>query len=109
MGWTKGLYPRIWTDTKGCTYKDQIWKINDDESEELIWENEQRKTKWKSENDPDSEYHKMMELHLQYDFNRWGDDYYNLPSFEHRIVERDKKGNEKFVEYHWLLEEFMST
>jgi len=109
MGWIKGLFPRMWTDTPGCTYRDQIWKINEDDSEELIWENEQRSTKWKSDNDPDSEYNKMMDLHLQYDFNRWDDDDYNLPSFEHRIVERDKKGNEKVVEYDWLLEEFMST
>ena len=49
-------------------YKDQIWKIYDDDYEELIWENFWRDECWYGDNNTDSEYHKMMELERETDF-----------------------------------------
>ena len=49
-------------------YKDQIWKIYDDDSEELIWENSWRDICWYDDNNPDSEYNKMLELEQETDF-----------------------------------------
>ena len=63
-------------------YRDQIWKIYDDDSEELIWENSWRDECWYGDNNPDSEYHKMMELEMETDFyQKWEDiGHVRLPS-----------------------------
>lgn len=95
-------------------YKDQIWKIYDDDSGELIWENSWRDECWYDDNNPDSEYHKMMELEQETDFfHKWEDlDWW----FEHRIVQRDIYGDEniiygdeKIIKYCSLLAEFINT
>ncbi len=94
-----------------CKYKDQIWKIHDDDSEELIWENELRDEFWKSDEDLDSEYHKMMELEKETDFYHKMDelDYW----FEHRIVrvhtKYKNKGKEEVIKYSSLIVEFANT
>lgn len=88
-------------------YRDQIWKICDDDSEELIWENSWRDECWYDDNNSDSEYHKMMELEQETDFFRkWENIHW---WFVHRIVQRDIYGEEKFIKYYSLLEEFINT
>jgi hypothetical protein len=88
-------------------YKDQIWKIYDDDSEELIWENSWRTEYWYDENNPDSEYNKMMELEHKTDFfHKWDElDYW----FEHRIVQKNSNGSERNIKYTSLLMEFVNT
>lgn len=112
------LFDNFIKSAPGCKYKDQIWKIYDDDSGELIWENELRDEMWKSDNDPDSEYNKMMELERETDFYHKMDelDYW----FEHRIVrvhtKYKNKGNEDVIKYSEdvikyssLIEEFVGT
>lgn len=92
-------------------YKDQIWKIYDDDSEELIWENELRNEYWQSDEATNSEYHKMMELERETDFwQLWEElDWW----FEHRTIrvymKGKDKGKEEVIKYSSLLEEFAST
>ena len=89
-------------------YKDQIWKIYDDDSEELIWENNLRKEMWGNNDAPDSEYNKMCELERETHF--WEDqdelDYW----FEHRTIcvetHGENKGKEQVIRYQSLLVEF---
>lgn len=95
----------------GCKFKDQIWKIYDDDSEELIWENSLRDDFLGDDNAPDSEYNKMLELEQETDFYYKEDelDYW----FEHRIVrvhtKYKNKGKEEVVRYESLLVEFANT
>lgn len=89
-------------------YKDQIWKIYDDDSEELIWENALHEEMWGNDDAPDSEYNKMRELERETHF--WEDqdelDYW----FEHRTVRVEmhgkNKGKEQVIKYQSLLVEF---
>ena len=100
----KQLYDKI-------QYKDRIYQIYEegehDGDEILIWENDWRDDYWKNDNDPDSEYNKMMELEKTTNFYQlWDDlDYW----FEHRIIERDIYGNEKTIKYNSLLLQFINT
>ena len=92
-------------------YKDQIWKINDDDSEEMIWENSLHEDMFGNDDAPDSEYNKMMELNRTEDFwQNWEEmDYW----YEHRYVKvyltGKDKGKEQVVRYESLLEEFANT
>ena len=40
-------------------FKDQIWKIYDDDSEEMIWENSLHRDMFGNDDEPDSEYKKQ--------------------------------------------------
>ena len=92
-------------------FKDQIWKIYDDDSEEMIWENSLHKDMFENDDEPDSEYNKMMELNRKEDFwQNWDEmDYW----YEHRYVQvfltGNNKGTERVVKYESLLEEFANT
>ena len=87
-------------------YKDQIWKIYDDDSEELIWENSWRDECWDGDNNPDSEYDKMMELERETDFyHKWEEMNY---WFEHRIVQKNSDGSECNIKYTSLLMEYIN-
>ena len=91
--------------------KDKIYQIYEEGEhsgdEILIWENDWRNDYWKNDNDPDSEYNKMMELERETDFWKlWEElDWW----FEHRIIERDIYGNEKTIKYNSLLQQFANT
>ena len=92
-------------------FKDQIWKIYDDDSEEMIWENSLHIDMFGNDDEPDSEYNKMMELNREEDFwQNWDEmDYW----YEHRYVQvfltGNNKGTERVIKYESLLEEFANT
>ena len=92
-------------------FKDQIWKIYDDDSEEMIWENSLHSDMFGNDDEPDSEYNKMMELNREEDlWQNWDEmDYW----YEHRYVQvfltGKNKGTERVVKYEPLLEEFATT
>ena len=92
-------------------YKDQIWKVYDDGKEEMIWENSLREDSWGSDDAPDSEYNKMMDLERETDFwKEWEElDWW----FEHRTIRVSMKGKDKgkeqVIRYESLLEEFANT
>lgn len=96
-------------------YQDKI-VIEDDhgEVESVVWENEPRDSKWKSDNDPDSEYHEMMRLSRDYDFVDY--DNPDLPNFMHHTEEiktykeKERIWEERRIVY-WtsLVEEYYNT
>lgn len=92
-------------------YKDQIWKIYDDDSEEMIWENSLHEDMWGNDDAPDSEYNKMMKLNGEEDF--WQNWEYMDHWYEHRTVRvymsGKDKGREQVIRYESLLEEFVNT
>lgn len=96
-------------------YQDRIYIENDDGYETLIWQSKEYEDRWGHDSEPDSEYHKMLELDSQYDFTNYDRD--DLPCFIHRVVEKKykvtKKGkalvSEESVDYRSLVEEFFNT
>lgn len=103
-------------------YQDKIYLVPDDagtyeesyNDETLVWSSKEYDSRWGHDNEPDSEYHKMMELHSQYDFT----DYDNCPSFDHLVFENvyydsgKHKGElkeSKCVKIYSLIEEYFNT
>lgn len=97
-------------------YQDFIYIEHDDESLEEVWHNTPHDQRWGYDNNPDSEYNKMMELHSKWDFT----DYNNpdLPDFWHYIYEvkyfrKSKKSpieeNRKLIKTYSLVEEYYNT
>lgn len=96
-------------------YQDRIYEESDNGELTLIWQNSERPNRWGGDNEPDSEYHKMMDMDSEYHFADW--DNPDLPNFVHyvyeivyRVTKKERvKYKENIKQIYSLVEEYMST